>query len=269
MITAHLKMARLFAEGAGELHVQFELAPGSLTALVGPSGSGKTTLLRLLSGLETPIQGRIQVDDTIWLDSQQNVNLRPQQRSVGYIFQDAALFPNLTVRENILFVTPKGETGRADELISATGLGPFVHKKPTALSGGQQQRVALARALVRRPWLLLLDEPFAALDEEAARQLREVLLGLHRAWKTTTLLVSHHPDDVQALADRVIRLSQGQIVTDQPQEVIRQAQGEQIERVWYDQTHQQWIIQTATFQLRSANPAWGQLSVGTFLNLYW
>ncbi|WP_461137119.1 ATP-binding cassette domain-containing protein [Spirosoma lituiforme] len=144
MITAHLKMARLFAEGAGELHVQFELASGSLTALVGPSGSGKTTLLRLLSGLETPILGRIQVDDTIWLDRQQNVNLRPQQRSVGYIFQNAALFPNLTVWENILFVTPKGETGRADELISATGLGPFVHKKPTALSGGQQQRVAPA-----------------------------------------------------------------------------------------------------------------------------
>ncbi|GAB3806716.1 sulfate/molybdate ABC transporter ATP-binding protein [Spirosoma humi] len=271
MITAQLKMARWFAEGAGELRVQIELATGSLTALVGPSGSGKTTLLRLLAGLETPTQGYIQVDDTIWLDSAQRINLRPQQRSVGYIFQDAALFPNLTVRENILFVTPKGETGRADELIRATGLGPFVHQKPPVLSGGQQQRVALARALVRRPRLLLLDEPFAALDAESAHQLREVLLALHRAWETTTLIVSHQSEDVQALADRVIRLSQGQIVADYPNllQATQDSLGERIERIWFDQTQQQWVIQTATFQLRSANPAWGQLSVGALLNLSW
>lgn len=270
MITAHLTLNRWFTEGAGALHVQFELASGSLTALVGPSGSGKTTLLRLLAGLETPGQGSIRVDDTVWLDNQLQINLRPQQRSVGYIFQDTALFPNLTVRENILFVTPKGETARADELISATGLNAFVHKKPTVLSGGQQQRVALARALVRRPQLLLLDEPFAALDAEAAHQLRMVLLTLHRAWNTTTLIVSHNQADVQSLADRVIHLSQGHIVADQPrQAVIQEPLGERIEQIWFDQVQQQWVIQTATLQLRSANPAWGQLSVGTVLNLSW
>ncbi|QJW89156.1 ATP-binding cassette domain-containing protein [Spirosoma taeanense] len=271
MISADLTLARLFAEGAGTLHVQITLATGSLTALVGASGSGKTTLLRLLAGLETPSRGRITVDDVVWLDTGQGINQRPQQRSVGYIFQDAALFPNLTVWENILFVTPKGQQALASELIEATGLGPFMHQKPVLLSGGQQQRVALARALVRRPRLLLLDEPFAALDDEAARQLRQVLLELHRAWGTTTVLVSHHEAEVQALADRVVRLRQGQIQSDQTP--VRKAgqdrQNERINRVWFDEADQQWVLETDTLQLRSADSKWGQLQVGTRFQLGW
>lgn len=271
MISADLTMARWFAEGAGQLRIQVALAPGSLTALVGPSGSGKTTLLRLLAGLETPSQGRIVVDEAVWLDTGQGINRRPQQRSVGYIFQDAALFPNLTVRQNILFVTPNGEQKRADELIEATGLGPFADKKPRALSGGQQQRVALARALVRRPRLLLLDEPFAALDAQAAGQLRQVLLDLHRAWGTTTVLVSHHEADVRALADRIIHLVNGQIQDDQT--VVSQTtepfSPERIRQIRFDPTDQQWVIDTDTMQLRSPNPAWGQLTVGDAVDLLW
>lgn len=270
MIQADLTLTRWFAEGSGELRVQLTLASGSLTALVGPSGSGKTSLLRLLAGLETPTEGKILVDELVWLDTQQRINMRPQQRSVGYIFQDAALFPNLTVRENILFVTPKGEKARATQLIEATGLGPFADKKPTVLSGGQQQRVALARALVRRPRLLLLDEPFAALDAPAASQLRQVLLSLHRDWETTTVLVSHHDADVQALADRVIYLSQGKIQQENP--AVRSTQGrsfERICRVWFDQTDQRWVLETETVQLRSADPKWGQLTIGTFIDLSW
>ena len=269
MIAANLTLARWFVQGAGELRVQFELATGSLTALVGPSGSGKTTLLRLLAGLETPTQGRIVVNDRVWVDTTQGINLRPQKRSVGYIFQDAALFPNLTVRENILFVTPRGETSRADDLINATGLSAFADKKPTALSGGQQQRVALARALVRRPELLLLDEPFAALDAPAASQLRQVLLAMHRAWGTTTVIVSHHDADVQTLADRVVHLAEGHIqATLQHADPVNPVHfRERVRRVWFDEPNQQWVIETDTVQLRSADSQWSQLPIGEFITL--
>lgn len=269
MIKADLSIDRWFADGAGELHAQFELATGSLTVLVGPSGSGKTTILRLLAGLGKPTHGQIIVNNHTWLDTQQRINLRPQQRSVGYIFQDAALFPNLTVRENILFVTPKGEQALANQLIETTGLTPFVDKKPVALSGGQQQRVALARALVRRPECLLLDEPFAALDGAAAEQLRRVLLDMHRAWGTTTLLVSHHEADVQALADRVIRLGQGKIQEDYQVSKANTHTPESIRRVWYDDIQQQWVIETDTVQLRSADPRWAKAQVGAVLEFGW
>ena len=266
MIAADLTLARLFAQGAGELRVKLDLATGSLTALVGPSGSGKTSLLRLLAGLETPTQGYIEVNGVRWLDTETGVNLRPQQRSVGYIFQESALFPNLTVRENILFVTPKGEQELAGQLIESTGLGQFSHQKPNRLSGGQQQRVALARALVRRPHLLLLDEPFAALDAVAAGQLREVLRDLHRSWGTTTLLVSHQDADVYTLADRVLHLVQGQL-QEAPTGVRQPPRRELIRRVWFDSSAQQWVVDLDTVQLRSDHPAWGQLTVGSVVDV--
>ena len=271
MIRIDLVMPRLFAEGAGALQLQLVLTPGSLTAVVGPSGSGKTTLLRVLAGLETPPSGRIDINGSVWFDTSQRINLLPQQRSIGYVFQDTALFPNLSVRENIQYAAPSGQRQLVSELIDSTGLNSFVDKKPTALSGGQRQRVALARALVRRPQLLLLDEPFAALDPVAAQTLRQVLLDLHRTWGTTTLLVSHHDIDVQALADRVIRLVQGQIQADYSNEAGHAATSplERIRRIEFDDTYQQWIIETETTELRSANPAWNHLKVGDLIEISW
>ncbi|MBC8152213.1 MAG: ATP-binding cassette domain-containing protein [Bacteroidetes bacterium] len=274
MIEADLIMPRLFAEGAGDLHLQLAFTPGSLTAIVGPSGAGKTTLLRLLAGLETPYRGRIVVDGTVWLDTRKNINLRPQQRSIGYVFQDTALFPNMTVRENIEFAARPGQAGPnqrplVDELIDATGLAAFIDQKPSTLSGGQRQRVALARALVRRPALLLLDEPFAALDGQASETLRQTLLRLHQTWGTTTLLVSHFDADVRALADRVVRLVQGKISEDRVVNERTIPLTEPIQRIRYDATTRQWVIETATLQLRSANPAWGHLSVGDPIQLTW
>lgn len=280
MINADVTMPRLFAEGAGELQLKLTITPGSLTAIVGPSGAGKTTLLRLLAGLETPRQGRITVGGATWLDTQNSVNLRPQQRSIGYVFQDTALFPNMTVRENINFAVPPGlaphgyarpdQRALVDELIETTGLAAFIDKKPTVLSGGQRQRVALARALIRRPAILLLDEPFAALDDQSADTLRRTLLQLHQTWGTTTLLVSHYDADVQALADRVIRLVQGKIGSDQAMSEWRpKPLTEYIERVYYDAPARQWVIETATVQLRSANPAWGNLHPGDPIQLAW
>ncbi|GAB4017430.1 hypothetical protein GCM10028808_48740 [Spirosoma migulaei] len=269
MIKLDITMPRLFAEGASELQVQLDLETGSLTALVGPSGSGKTTLLRLLAGLETPGTGHIEVNETIWLDKSQGINRTPQQRSIGYVFQDTALFPNMTVRKNIQYAAPAGQEALVDELIEATGLEPFVNQKPVRLSGGQRQRVALARALVRRPQLLLLDEPFAALDEVASQTLRQMLRQLHQNWGTTTILVSHHEVDVQALADRVVRLVQGRIQSDEriadrgSDSSIR----ELITRIDYDEARQQWVIETTTTQVYSSNPVWANRRVGDSIRI--
>jgi molybdate transport system ATP-binding protein len=270
MIQLDITMPRLFAEGVTELQVQLELATGSLTALVGPSGSGKTTLLRVLAGLEKPRIGRIDVQGAVWLDTVQGINQPPQKRSIGYVFQDTALFPNMTVRENIQFAAPPDQRKLVDSLIQETGLERFVNQKPMALSGGQQQRVALARALVRRPTVLLLDEPFAALDPEASQQLRQLLLNLHQSWGTTTLLVSHHETDVDVLADRIIRLVMGSIQSDRAGTKtlnLNTVQPERIQRIYFDETHQEWVIETATVLLRSANPAWGRLQVNDVIRV--
>lgn len=269
MIDLTITVPRLFTEGPGSLQLAMTLPSESLTAIIGPSGSGKTTLLRVLAGLETPVQGRIVVDGIVWFDQEKRVNLRPQQRSIGYVFQDTALFPNLTVRENIAYATQRAQRTQVDELIEAAGLDSFADTRPARLSGGQRQRVALARALVRRPKLLLLDEPFSALDTAATDQLRQILLSLHRSWGTTTVLVSHHKADVNALADRVITLSQGQVTADQDRQhaVTLPPTAQPIRQVWYDQAQQQWVIETDTVQLRSADPRWEKVAVGTSIDL--
>ncbi|GAB4052998.1 ATP-binding cassette domain-containing protein [Spirosoma litoris] len=269
MIHIDVVMPRLFVEGASDLHVQLEIASGSLTAVVGPSGSGKTTLLRLLAGLENPQQGRIMVENDVWLDKNQGINWKPQQRSIGYVFQDTALFPNMTVRENMQYAAPAGQQTLLDELIEATGLNALVNQKPERLSGGQRQRVALARALVRRPQLLLLDEPFAALDAEASQTLRQVLLTLHQTWGTTTLLVSHHEVDVQTLADRVVRLVQGRIQTDEiiANRIADKSELEVILHIAYDDARQQWVVETATTQIQSSNPIWANRRVGDLIRI--
>lgn len=264
MIQLDVRMPRLFAEGTSELRVQLAIESRSLSALVGPSGSGKTTLLRLLAGLETPKTGRISVNDDLWLDTGQAINRPPQQRSIGYVFQDTALFPNMTVRENIRYAALRGEQNLVSELMEATGLDSFAEQTPVRLSGGQRQRVALARALVRRPQLLLLDEPFAALDAEAGQHLQRVLLDLHQRWKTTTLLVSHHEADVRALADRVIRLVAGRVQSDltAPEHVFSHELREVITQIAYDETRQVWQVETSRTHLQSSNPAWGHYKVG-------
>lgn len=270
MIHLDINMPRLFAEGATDLAVAFDLTPGSLTALVGPSGSGKTTLLRVLAGLEKPHRGRIDVNGTVWLDTEQGIHQPPQQRSIGYVFQDTALFPNMTVAENIRYAAPRHQQALVDRLIRETGLEPFVDQKPAVLSGGQRQRVALARALVRQPTLLLLDEPFVALDPVASQQLQEVVLSIHRAWGITTLLVSHYDTDVQTLADRVIRLVQGRVQTDHLlSKPDARPQMERIKHIEFNDQLQQWVIDTDTIQLRSANPDWAQLRVNDLIRVSW
>ncbi|MGA0560624.1 ATP-binding cassette domain-containing protein [Larkinella sp. VNQ87] len=206
------RMELLFAGGPDALDVELVLEAGSLTGLYGPSGSGKTTLLRILAGLTPPAFGEIRVGEQIWFDSAQRINWPPQQRNVGMVFQDAALFPNMTVRQNVQFAAGNQRDPFVDELLELAGLTTLAERKPATLSGGQRQRVALVRALARRPQVLLLDEPFSALDADTREPLLDELLRLHQRFGTTTVLVSHQHEEVQRIADQWIELKQGKLV---------------------------------------------------------
>ena len=200
------------ADGEIDLEVDVALAEGEFVTLFGQSGAGKTTLLRMLAGLTGPDRGRIVIGGEVWFDSEQHIDLPPQRREIGLVFQDYALFPNMTVRQNLAFaLADKKQGGRVDELIDMMQLGALQQRLPATLSGGQKQRVALARALVRRPKLLLLDEPFSALDAETRIRLQDEILRLHRNFGLTTLIVSHDLGEVYKLSDRVLLIERGRI----------------------------------------------------------
>jgi molybdate transport system ATP-binding protein len=200
------------AEGKTELAIDVHLEAGSFCTLYGASGAGKTTILKILAGLIQPDEGLIEVDGITWLDTSRKINLAPQKRKIGFVFQDYALFPNMTVRENLQFaVSDKNDLPVVEELLNLVSLESLANRKPGALSGGQQQRVALARALVRRPQILLLDEPLSALDLEMRQTLQGEIIRLHRAFQTTTLMVSHQLAEIYRLSDRILWLEQGKI----------------------------------------------------------
>ncbi len=184
----------------------------SVTVLFGPSGCGKTTVLRCLAGLETPDDGTIQFGAETWFDARQAVRLTPQQRGIGFVFQDHALFPHLTVAGNIGYGVPRADRPqRVAELLERFELTALAAQLPRELSGGQQQRVALARALACRPKLLLLDEPLAALDTALREQLRGELRHLLAACDVPVLLVTHDRDEALALGDELVVMSGGAV----------------------------------------------------------
>jgi molybdate transport system ATP-binding protein len=189
-----------------EFALDVELTVGrEVVALVGPSGAGKTTLLRALAGLE-PARGRISVDGDDWLDSARSIDLPAEQRSVGLVFQEYALFPHLTVRKNVEF----GRKGGA-ALLERFGLATLADAKPRELSGGERQRVALARALAPDPAVLLLDEPLSALDAHTRGEVRAELQQLLREADRPTLVVTHDFEDAATLATQVGVLVQGRL----------------------------------------------------------
>jgi molybdate transport system ATP-binding protein len=212
MIQASLTKQLHGANGDFKLDIDLTIAQGQFIALYGPSGVGKTTLLRCLAGLDHPDQGKLSVDDQLWFDSATKTHLPTQQRYVGYMFQDYALFPNMTVRGNLAFATRKGgDKSRVNELLEMMDLGELQHRKPDTLSGGQKQRVALARALAAEPRLLLLDEPFSALDAAMRAHLQDEILRLQKHYGLTTMIVSHDVSEVYKLADTVMVLTAGKI----------------------------------------------------------
>ena len=196
-----------------ELDVDWEIGD-ELAVLFGPSGAGKSLTLRMIAGLARPGRGRIVAGGRVLLDTAAGIDLPPQQRSVGFVFQDLALFPHMSVEENVGYGghgLPAGERGeRAASLIRRFGLDGLQRRRPGEISGGQRQRVALARAMLRRPSLLLLDEPFSALDLPLRRELGRLLREIQRTEAVPVVLVTHDPDEARSLADRVIRYACGQ-----------------------------------------------------------
>jgi iron(III) transport system ATP-binding protein len=192
--------------------VDLEIERGTLTAVLGPSGSGKTTLLRVLAGFERADQGSVELGGRVVDDARRAVP--PEKRRIGYVPQDGALFPHLTVRGNVGFGLTRAQrrSGRIEELLALTELGDMADRYPHQLSGGQQQRVALARALAPAPDLVLLDEPFSALDAALRTSVRAEVLGILRATACTAILVTHDQDEALSMADRIAVLRQGRVV---------------------------------------------------------
>ena len=211
------------ANGAMQLNVNTTIESHSFVAITGKSGSGKTTLLRVLAGLEKA-EGSICVDGEIWQDA--NTFIPPQKRQIGFVFQDYALFENMTVLENLLYVTK--DTQLAHHLLELTQLTQLQNRHPHTLSGGQKQRVAIARAMMKKPKLLLLDEPLSALDSAMRATLQNELLTLHKEFGTTTLMVSHDPSEIYKMCAHVLVLENGAIIqSGAPKEVLLRMQGSQ------------------------------------------
>jgi sulfate transport system ATP-binding protein len=191
--------------------VTFAAAEGRITALLGPSGSGKSTVLRMLAGLERPSGGRL------WIAGEEQTHASVQERRVGFVFQHYALFRHMTVRDNVAFglsvrkASKQEQRARVDELLGLVQLEHLAHRYPDQLSGGQRQRVALARALAPRPRVLLLDEPFGALDARVRQDLRRWLDEIHRELGITSLLVTHDQEEALELAHQVVVMHEGRV----------------------------------------------------------
>jgi len=191
MIDIDIKKKIKTYNGFELLEINTSFASNGITQLLGISGAGKTTLLKMLAGLIRPEEGRIIVDNEIWLDTKLNIYLEPQKRHVGFVFQDYALFPNMTVEKHLLYGTQ--DAGYIKQLLKIGRMETFIDHKPRQLSGGQQQRLAILRALSTKPKLLLMDEPFSALDTALRSNLINDLKELLKANEITCLVVTHQP----------------------------------------------------------------------------
>ena len=213
MTTSGVKL-KLYQQRPFHLDVEIECRAGELLALVGPSGSGKSTILRTIAGLQKPESGFIHSQDETWLDSERGIHLSTQERQVGFVFQDYALFPHLTALQNITIalghLAPGSRAAEARSLLERVNLKGLEDRLPDNLSGGQRQRVALARALARKPKILLLDEPFSAVDKVTRKKLQQELAVLRRTIQIPILLVTHDLEEASILADRLYVLHKGQ-----------------------------------------------------------
>ena len=223
MITIDIDKRLHGSNGEMNLNVNLQIKKGDFVAIAGKSGSGKTTLLRILAGLENS-NGTIRVADKTW--QEKNYFLPVQKREIGFVFQDYALFPNMTVEQNLLFV--KYDKELAKYLLEKTELTALKERLPSTLSGGQKQRVSICRAFMKKPKLLLMDEPLSALDPSMRSKLQQEILTLHKEFEATTIMVSHDPAEIYRLASRVLLLEQGTIQNDgTPKEVLLKTSGSQ------------------------------------------
>lgn len=199
--------------GAQKITAQLTIDTGAFVSVFGPSGSGKTTILRMIAGLTTPQRGVVKIGGEVWFDSKLGINRPVQKRDIGFVFQDYTVFPNMTVRENVAFACKDNRDDRfIDKLLGLVELKPCAQQKSATLSGGQKQRLAVVRALARKPKILLLDEPFAALDAALKERLHEEVFSLYRRFGITTIFVSHELGDVFKLSHNVFILENGRVV---------------------------------------------------------
>ncbi len=223
MIEIDVKKRLRGSRGEMGLDIKLSIRKGSFVSILGKSGSGKTTLLRILAGLESA-EGRVDIDGDIWQDGKSVVH--PRDRSVGFVFQDYALFPNMSVKENLLFANR--DESLANELLKMTELFELKDTLPPTLSGGQQQRVAICRALMRKPKILLLDEPLSALDMQMREKLQLEILNLHKTFKTTTIMVSHSPNEIYKMSDFVALVEDGKVKKyGKPKDILLKTSGSQ------------------------------------------
>jgi molybdate transport system ATP-binding protein len=202
------------------LAVEFTCDPGGVLAIFGPSGSGKTTILRSIAGLFRPQYARVQSGDDVWTDTGAGIDCPPHRRAVGFVFQEYALFPHLTALGNVITAlghrAPAERLPRAEALLALVHLSDQASRRPSQLSGGERQRVALARALAREPAVLLLDEPFAAVDRPVRRRLQNEIDDIRRTLDIPLVLVTHDFEDVVRLATHVLVLDRGRAVASGP-----------------------------------------------------
>ena len=244
-----------------ELNVDFSLPDTGVTVILGPSGSGKSTLLRLIAGLEKPNQGHIHISQAVWVDSQTGICRPPQQRRVGMVFQDYALFNHLTVAGNVGFALPRqGREQRVTQWLSRLHLDTLADRYPHQLSGGQKQRVALARALATEPDVLLLDEPFSALDSHLRRHLRDELLEVVSHLKQPVLMVTHDLEEARHLADTIGVMVNGRLQRlGKTHEVFDDPQSADVARVlgWRN------LLPIQTIQGQTVSASWGSLELNS------
>jgi len=242
-----------------ELDVNLDLPDRGVTVILGPSGSGKTTLLQLIAGLEKPLSGHIKVGNSVWADSDLRICQPPQQRRVGMVFQDYALFHHMTVAANVGFGLPRqGRRQRVDAWLQRLHLQTLAERYPHQLSGGQQQRVALARVLVTEPDLLLLDEPFAALDTHLRHHLREQLLEVVEQLQQPVLMVTHDLEEARYLADNIGVMVAGRIRRLAPTgEVFQDPGSVEVARAmgWRN------LLPVQTIQHHVVSGSWGKISL--------
>jgi len=205
MISIDIEKKLRAYRGEQVLKIATQFDNGSITKIYGPSGAGKSTFLKIIAGLVEPERGKILVDDVVWLDTVSKTSLSPQNRKTGFVFQNYALFPNMTVQQHLEYVSD--DTQWISRLLTIGKLETFTSHKPEYLSGGQQQRLAILRAMAMRPKLMLMDEPFSALDPKMKS---ELILRLKSIWDelgTTVLVVSHNPQELKGLTAREMEIN--------------------------------------------------------------
>ena len=204
MISIDIEKKLKAYQGQQVLKIAREFAMGSITKIYGPSGVGKTTFLKVIAGFVQPEKGMIKVNGQTWLDTASKISLPPQERMAGFVFQDYALFPNMSVQQHLQYATK--DTAWIERLLAIGELETLITHKPDYLSGGQQQRLAILRALAIKPKLLLMDEPFSALDPEMKAKLISALKPIFSELGTTVPIVSHNPQEMEGLAENEINI---------------------------------------------------------------